>query len=649
MIHFRKHRYRLALLHDILLSAFSFVFALYLRLGADITHATTKGTFIALLIFTVTSSVVFFINGIYKNVWALASMRDLVDIIRAVTIIVVSFVIADFLIYRLEGVPRTTPIMIWFILLAGLGGSRMAIRLLREKRLSNLWQQSGEGRVNVLLVGAGDEADIFMRAINSNPQSPYKVVGIVGDNTKRVGRKIHGIEVMGAIDDIPYIVERLRENNLAPSRLIMTRGMRRLNNQQAVELFNKASALGLSLSRLPDLMELRDDVARSNSVHDQPIALEDLLGRPEIKLDRESIRNLVRGHRVLITGAGGTIGGELTRQIAAIGPSQLTLIDSCEFNLYRIGLEVSELTPDLDFSTQICDVRDAVRIEQLFAAFKPELIFHAAAIKHVPLAEENPREAIMTNGVGTMIVADCARAHNVKAMVLISTDKAVNPCNVMGATKRLAEMYCQALDLASSATRFITVRFGNVLGSTGSVVPRFQDQIAKGGPLTVTHPDITRYFMTVREAVELVLQATAHGMQPGEQRGKILVLDMGKPIKIADLARQIIRLAGLKPDDDIKIVYTGLRPGEKLYEELFDAQEALVPSGADGVMLAMARTLPLGQLNQDIKALADILQRDCDSKNAAQSLARLVPEYCRQERTVTKPTTATVTPIRSAS
>ena len=272
-------------------------------------------------------------------------------------------------------------------------------------------------------------------------------------------------------------------------------------------------------------------------------------------------------------------------------------------------------------------MRDAVRLTALFASEKPELVFHAAAIKHVPIAEENIRETLLTNVNGTRQVADCAAEAGCLAMVVISTDKAVNPSSVMGATKRLAEMYCQALDLASNTTRFITVRFGNVLGSTGSVVPRFQEQLAKGGPLTVTHPDITRYFMTVREAVELVLQASALGVQPGDQRGKVLVLDMGEPIKIADLARQIIRLAGHKPDEDIQIVYTGLRAGEKLHEELFGAAEELIPSAADGVRLATSPTVPLNALRQDLQNTVTHLQQGCPESEARAALHQLVPEY----------------------
>lgn len=624
------NRRLLAFLHDIAVAALSFGLALYLRVSGDFSLLPDGPTNVAVVLFTATCGVVFWLHGQYRSIWAFASLRDLTEILRAATIAVAIFLAIAFLTIRLEGVPRTVPFMAWFIMLAGLGGSRMAFRLLRERRLSALWEKSGAGRVNVLLVGAGDEADLFLRALGSNPQAAYNVVGIIGENAKRVGRAIHGVEVIGSIDQLPALVQRLHSQMKPPSRLILTRAVSRFNSTHMAQLLEQASSLGLSLSRLPSLTELCSDVTVS-SMRDQPLALEDLLGRPEIKLNRSEIRTLVRGKRVLVTGAGGTIGAELVRQIAALEPSHLTLVEFSEYNLYRIDLEIREAHPYQNLQALIGDVRDRTRISQIFADSKPDLVFHAAAIKHVPIAEENIRETILTNVMGTRIVADCCATAGIAAMVLISTDKAVHPSSVMGATKRLAEIYCQALDLASTTTRFITVRFGNVLGSTGSVVPRFQEQLAKGGPLTVTHPDITRYFMTVREAVELVLQASALGVRPGDQRGKILVLDMGEPVKIADLARQIIRLAGLKPDEDIKITYTGLRPGEKLHEELFASAEELIPSAADGVRLAKANTVPLDDLRRDLNGYDDHLRRGLDESASLAALIEFVPEFQRND------------------
>jgi FlaA1/EpsC-like NDP-sugar epimerase len=618
-----------AFLHDLAMAAFAFWLALDFRVGGDFTILPLHDAVIASVLFTVTCGVVFLLNGLYRSIWVFASLRDLLEILRASTMAVAVFLALAFLTTRLAGVPRTVPFMAWFILMAGLGGSRMLFRLLRERRLSALWERSGAGRVNVLLIGAGDDADIFMRAISANPQAPYHVVGIVGENAKRVGRSIHGVDVLGTIEQLPAIVAQLRDRMKAPSRLILTRSVTRFNSALVAQILEQAAALGLGLSRLPALTDVRSDVSSSVTMRDQPLALEDLLGRPETKLNHQDIRALVRGRRVLVTGAGGTIGSELVRQIAALEPSHLTLVEQCEFNLYRIDMEMRETFPYQILMSLIADVRDAARLEQIFAQEKPELVFHAAAMKHVPIAEENVRETILTNVAGTRIVADCCLRAGIAGMVLISTDKAVHPSSVMGATKRLAEMYCQALDLSSDKTRFITVRFGNVLGSTGSVVPRFKEQLAKGGPLTVTHPDITRYFMTVREAVELVLQASALGAQPGDQRGKVMVLDMGEPVKIADLARQMIRLAGLKPDEDIKISYTGLRPGEKLHEELFAPSEELIPSAADGVKLAKATTVELPTLQQKLTGYTSDLRGGLDDETAATRLAELVPEFAR--------------------
>lgn len=623
----RLNRHLLTFGHDVFMAAAAFMIALTLRMSGDLSLLPTADIVFSVGLFTGVAALVFATSGLYRSVWAFTSLSDLLHILKAVSLSVILFVLTGFLITRLEGVPRTVPFISWFILLSALGGSRLMFRLLRERRLSALWENSGSGRVHILLVGAGDEADIFMRAISANPQTPYHVVGIIGENQKRVGRRIHGVEVMGTVEDLPSIIERLKETYHVPSRLVLTRAVGRFNGALVSQLLEQSAHLGLSLSRLPAMTELRDDITLAATMRDQPLMLEDLLGRPETKLNQNEIRSLIAGRRVIITGAGGSIGSELTRQIAALRPSRLILIDSSEFNLYRIDTEIREANSDLALKAYLADVRDGARLDHIFEEELPELVFHAAAIKHVPIAEDNGREAILTNALGTRLVADCAARCRAQAMVLISTDKAVHPSSVMGATKRLAEMYCQALDLASETTRFITVRFGNVLGSTGSVVPRFQEQIGKGGPITVTHPDITRYFMTAREAVELVLQASALGIKPGDQRGKVLVLDMGQPVKIVDLARQMIRLAGLRPEEDIKIVFTGLRPGEKMHEELFSESEALIPSSADGVKLARATTIGLSFLKDSLQSMEHKLRVDAEDVTAIVDLANLIPEY----------------------
>jgi FlaA1/EpsC-like NDP-sugar epimerase len=368
-----------------------------------------------------------------------------------------------------------------------------------------------------------------------------------------------------------------------------------------------------------------------------------LLGRSQAVLDRDGMARLIRGRRILVTGAGGTIGAELARQIAAFSPRRLVLLDNGEFALYGIEMELRERFPGLRPVPLLRDVRDRAQIDEVAAAEKPEIVFHAAALKHLPMVEANPIEGVLTNVVGSRNVAEAARAYGTSLVVMISTDKAVNPASVMGATKRLAESFCQALDLyearrrapLSHGTRYVTVRFGNVLGSTGSVVPLFQRQLAAGGPLTVTDPEVTRFFMTVREAVELVLQASAlpsDRVAPEEQgadaRGKIFVLDMGEPVKIVDLAQQMMRLAGLRPGRDVAIEFIGLRPGEKLHEELFHPAEPLIPTGNPAIRLAAPRTADYAMLARSIDELEENA-RSRREERVLQILERLVPEYRR--------------------
>ncbi|MBO6091959.1 MAG: polysaccharide biosynthesis protein [Acetobacter sp.] len=371
-----------------------------------------------------------------------------------------------------------------------------------------------------------------------------------------------------------------------------------------------------------------------------PMPCEDLLGRPQTPIDNKGIERLVQGRVVLITGAGGTIGAELARQIARLSPKKLVLLDHGEFALWRIDIELTKHTPQTSRDIIIANVRDEWRLNEVMQTFSPELVFHAAALKHVPMVEANPTEGILTNVHGTRVVADAAAHYGAQAFVLISTDKAVNPSGLMGASKRAAEMYCQALDIRARAAqtgqmRCVTVRFGNVLESTGSVVPLFRYQIKQGGPLTVTHPEIRRYFMTVSEAVSLVLQASVRGTQNHESglqtdtllsRGGIFVLDMGEPVRILDLARQMIRLAGLQPEKDVPIHFTGLRPGEKLEEELFHQNEAPLPTDTKGLLMATPRVVDLTMVTQAVIEMTEAAQKG-QKKEALQTLARLVPEF----------------------
>jgi len=613
--------------HDIIMAAISFWLSFYLRVGNDIAHYSHTLIWSYDVVFAATAAAVFYASGLYRGIWRYASLPDLIALARAVTLVVLIYFPLIFLVTRLEALPRSIVGINWLVLMALLGGPRFAYRLLKDGSLRNILRvDASRASVPVLLIGAGEGADLFIRTTYRDAQQAYRVVGIVSDDSERVGREIGGVTVLGTVDAIPAVVERLAARGDKPQRMILTG--RTIEGAAVRRLLDVADGLGIPLARLPRLTEFRDTRADETRPI-EPVAIEDLLGRPQTVLDRNSMRALIAGKRVLVTGAGGTIGSELTRQIAAFGPARLALFDNGEFALYSIEREIIERFPDVTRTALIGDVRDGRRVDAVLAAERPELVFHAAALKHVPMVEANPLEGVMTNVLGTRHLAEACRAHGVRAMVMISTDKAVNPANVMGASKRLAESICQALDVIEArqagGTRFVTVRFGNVLGSTGSVVPLFQRQLAAGGPLTVTHPDISRYFMTTREAVELVLQASALAADD-EVRGKLFVLDMGEPVKIVDLARQMIRLAGKRPDRDVTIEFVGLRPGEKLHEELFHEQEPLVPTRAAGIRLAAPRVIDYAMLARALDELAEHAHEGRTDRVLV-VLRNLVPEY----------------------
>jgi len=619
----RFSRASVAFVHDVTMAGLSFVLSLWLRLGDGLFLSWSVPRLIAAaLLFSLVAAGVFLSMRLYRGIWRYASVNDLLALVKSATMTVLIFLPLLFLATRLDVVPRSFPLINWFCLLALLGGPRFLYRIAKDRHLELRYEQSGARRVPVLLAGAGDAAELFIRA-SRHADAQYRPVGMLAVKPNRVGQGIHGVPVLGGLDDLEAVVAELRARSQAPERLVVTDAEMEAGVLRA--LFDRADALGLSLARLPRLTELKDGMA--DKVEIKPVAVEDLLGRPQTVLDRSGLKGLIAGRRVLVTGAGGSIGSELVRQIGDCGPALLVLVESSEYALYSIDMEMSRRCPDLRRDPRIADVRDRARIHQLMEEVRPDLVVHAAALKHVPMVEANPLEGCLTNAVGTRIVADACIAHAVPLMVMISTDKAVNPTNVMGASKRMAETYCQALDAQGGMTRFVTVRFGNVLGSTGSVVPLFQKQLAAGGPITVTHPDMTRYFMTIREAVELVLQATILGVAHGEQyRGRLFVLDMGEPVKIVHLARQMIRLAGLKPDADIAITFTGLRPGEKLFEEIFHGAEAPVPTEISGILVAAVRA-------GDPKAVGaelDTLETACRSLEltaAMRVLQSLVPEY----------------------
>lgn len=607
--------------HDTILAAVSFPLALYIRLGENIVwwpeQAITHGT----ALFTLTALAVFLVMRLDTHVWRYTSIGDLAQIVRAVLVIIAAFLALQFVVTRLETLPRSFLVIEAALLSIMLTLPRIGYRLMKDGTISALFERNARDRVPVLLIGAGDGADLFIRETAPGHEVPYRVVGIVDDRDSRTGRRIRGVPVYGGLHNLEDVVQRLTGYGVRPQRIVLTR--RQIDGATIRTLLDAADALGIPVSRMPTLGAL--EAAGDAQVQLRPINVEDVLGRPQATLDRPAMQRLIEGRRVLVTGAGGTIGSELVRQIADIGPTHITLVDQSEYALYRIDLELTERAPELSRAALIGDVRDRARLDEILSEARPEILFHAAALKHVPLMEANVCDAVLTNAVGTRIVADAARAARVGTVVVISTDKAVNPTNVMGATKRLAEAYCQALDL-DGGTRFVTTRFGNVLGSTGSVVPLFQRQLERGGPLTVTHPDITRYFMTVREAVELVLQAAALETESPRERGGITVLDMGEPVKIVDLADRMIRLAGLEPGKDIQIAFTGLRPGEKLHEELFHGAETLEATEIPAIRRAHPRTADRALIERGLDEL-EAAARSRQTAATMEILGRMVPEY----------------------
>lgn len=626
MLHKIPPRGWIAYGHDIFMAAASFALSLYMRLGDDILDFQQQRMLQAGALFVVISALTFWASGLYRGVWRYASINDLWAITRAVTIAEVAFLIIIVLVFRLENFPRSVFFINWFVLMALLGGPRFFYRLLKDGRYDFKSANLNRDAVPVLLVGAGDGAELFLRSLRHNKSSPsdqlmYYPLGILSEQESRVGREIHSVPVLGTLDQLEDILPTLSPK---PRRLVLTR--KDMDGPNIRALFEASEKLGLTMARLPRLSDLENPSPDALTV--RPIAIADVLGRAQTPLDLRALSDLIRGKKVLVTGAGGSIGSELVRQIAALDPARIYLFEQSEYALYSIDRELLEIQPTIPRKAIIGDVRDEKRIHELFNNIQPELVFHAAALKHVPLVEDCPFEGMRTNVMGTVNVVNACVSAKTAAMIMISTDKAVNPSNIMGTSKRIAEMYCQAVDLnpeMRGQTRFVTVRFGNVLGSTGSVVPLFERQIKSGGPVTVTDPEMTRYFMTIREAVELVLQASTLGLQ-NQGGGHIHVLDMGEPVKIIDLARQMIRLAGLKPDIDIAIEIVGARPGEKLFEEIFHGHEKLMPTACEGVLLAAPRTSEIDVLQKALKQLINA----CDEGSLEKLMAvihQLVPEY----------------------
>jgi len=607
----QKKRWGLAMI-DVLLLNLALWGAFALRFEGNIPSAFTSNFLYLALFVTLVRMACFWQLGVYKGVWRYVGMSDLLTIIKSISLGSVIILAATWTMVPALGYPRSVIIIEWLGDVMLIGGVRMAFRLWSRGRYQARARDAAASRV--LIVGAGDAGEMVVRQMQAHPEYGYRPVGFVDDDPRKKGQNIHGIPILGGRADIGRLVPQKRADTIviaipsAPGSVV----------KAVVEQCKQAQ---LKFKIVPGIREIIEGEVSINQIRD--IELEDLLRRPAVNVSLEEIAGYLKGKTILVSGAGGSIGSELCRQIATFEPGRLLLAGKGENSLYHIAWELGQKHKGLKLSTLICDVADPKRVDRIFEQHKPEVIFHAAAHKHVPMMEQNPGEAVKNNIFGTKTLAEAALAHGAQRFVLISTDKAVNPTSVMGATKRISEKVVMSLN-GTKGTKFMAVRFGNVLGSSGSVVPLFKKQIAAGGPVTVTHPEMERYFMTIPEAVQLVIQAGAMG-----RGGEVFVLDMGQPVKIVDLARDMIRLSGRDPETDIKIEFTGLRKGEKLYEELLTAEEGTAATKHAQIFMIKGRHARLGELPR----LLPLLRRAADSGDEAKVVAaiqKVLPDFRRE-------------------
>ncbi len=603
----------LVLLNDALLISLSFYTAYALRLNTLNLNEYIRQILYSLPIILVVRLAIFTIMGLYRGMWRFVGMRDLVKLIQAVTISSIVSVVLLFLIFRLENYPRSVFVIDWFVVLVFIGGNRFAYRLYREGAFNRTFggQDKNGNSKRVLIVGAGKAGEIILREILGNSHYGFIPIGFVDDNRSKRNLAIHGYRILGNTRDIQRIT---KEHNIDEIFLAIPSASSKAKRR----IMHICKGSGAMFKTLPAMGQLLNGTVTVNALRE--VRIEDLLGREPAKLDAAAIKEYLRDKTVMITGAGGSIGSELCRQVAHFSPRRIVLYERSEFNLYQIQMNLLELYPDLEVHAVIGDVLNQNRAEWTLRQFKPEVLFHAAAYKHVPLMELNSEEALRNNVYGTWVMARLSHAYGVKKFVMVSTDKAVRPTNIMGASKRIAELVCQGIG-RDSKTKFVTVRFGNVLNSVGSVIPLFKRQIAKGGPVTVTHPEIYRYFMTIPEAVQLIMQAGAMG-----KGGEIFILDMGEPVKIVDLARDMITLSGLEPDKDIKIVFTGLRPGEKMYEELLTEGEEITSTLHEKIKVAGAEKIEWQALLEKVEHMLESL-KDGFSQTTIETIRDIVPEF----------------------
>ena len=616
----------LIVLHDLVATAAAIVLTFVVRFDEKLLAPKVHGLEIFVPIFVVYAGIVYFIIGLHRNKWRFTSVPDLYNIFRAATVLAISLLALDYVlltpgIYGQFFFGKITILLYWFMQMFFLGGSRIAYRYFHYTR--TLQRARVADATPTLILGRAHDAEVLLRAIESGAVKNIWPIGVLSPSPNDRGQSIRGIPVLGGIDDLERVVADLGNQGNRVMRAVLAPSA--LSPEARPEaILIRARKLGLNLSQLPSLD------AGGPAVQLAPVAVEDLLLRPSVKIDYRRLEHFVSGKSIVVTGGGGSIGSEICERILIFGAARLLVLENAEPALHAVLEKLAGMQVQSEISGRLADVRDRARIMTLIAQFKPDIVFHAAALKHVPLLETDWDEGIKTNVFGSINVADAAASAGAAAMVMISTDKAIEPVSVLGATKRLAEMYCEALDndaYAGNGTRLISVRFGNVLASNGSVVPKFKAQIEAGGPVTVTHPDMVRYFMTIREACDLVITAASHALGP--QNGEdvsVYVLNMGQPVKIVDLAERIIRLSGLEPGRDIKIAFTGIRPGERLHEILFAREEETAEIGIPGIVAAKPVQPTLEAIRAWVKTLEQGLARNGRAV-IYKALHEAVPEF----------------------
>ncbi|MBS4002169.1 MAG: polysaccharide biosynthesis protein [Afipia sp.] len=596
----------LIIIHDVLATIFAVVASFYLRFEGSGLVERLPLLLRILPYFVLFSIVVCYVFRLTTTKWRFISLPDFFNIVKASTVLALMLLVLDYIfiapnVYGTFFFGKTTIIIYWFLQNFALGALRIAYRYFRYTRTLN--QARSLDAAPTLLVGRAADAEVLLRGIESGAVKRTWPVGVLSPSISDRGQSIRGIPVLGAIDDLADIVDDFSRRERPLERLIMMPSAFEADASPE-SVLTRARKLGLTVSRLPSL-EGSGEAPRL-----APVAVEDLLLRPSVKIDYQRLESFVRGKSVVVTGGGGSIGSEICDRVVTFGASRLLIVENAEPALHAVMEGLIAKFPTAVIEGRIADIRDRGRIVHLMTEFKPDIVFHAAALKHVPILERDWGEGVKTNIFGTVNVADAAVSAGAEAMVMISTDKAIEPVSMLGLTKRFAEMYCQALDRdlmhkanGKAPMRLISVRFGNVLASNGSVVPKFKAQIEAGGPVTVTHPDMVRYFMTIREACDLVVTAATHALDPVRPDVSVYVLNMGQPVKIVDLAERIIRLSGLQPGYDIEIVFTGVRPGERLNEILFAHEEPTAEIGIAGIVAARPNEPPLDTLQRWLSTL----------------------------------------------